>query len=151
MWKLPVRIMNSVTATIALISICFFMNCKEKQVYKNKTHIKYKLSSCKLISYPQDTIALALYICKKKMFVSYFLRFIYLFLFVYHSFAWLRGRSLRYNTISITAPGDKKCVCTNLSVPKYHPSNTHDVSSLRRGWGNFLSRKQTCSLDEWAR
>lgn len=27
----------------------FFMNCKEKQVYKNKTYIKYKLSLCKLI------------------------------------------------------------------------------------------------------
>lgn len=72
---------------IALISICFLMNCKEKQVYKNKTHIKYKLSSCELILYPQDTIAHALDICKT---VCELLFPIYLFLFILHVFPLLR-------------------------------------------------------------
>lgn len=59
------------------------MNCKEKQVYKNKTHIKYKLSSCELILYPQDTIAHALYICRN---VCELLFQIYLFISIYLTF-----------------------------------------------------------------
>lgn len=67
------------------------MNCKAKQVYKNKTHIKYKLSLCKLIPYPQDTIAHALYICKKKNVCELLFEVYYLFLFIYLFFAPLRG------------------------------------------------------------
>lgn len=44
-----VRIINFVTEHFLWYQYGFFMNCKEKQVYKNKTHIKYKLSLCKLM------------------------------------------------------------------------------------------------------
>ena len=56
------------------------MNCKEKQVYKNKTHIKYKLSSCELILYPRDTIAHALYICQNVCELLFSFLFIYFYL-----------------------------------------------------------------------
>lgn len=59
------------------------MNREEKQVYKNKTHIKYKLSSCELILCPQDTIAHTLYICKN---VCGLLFQTYLFISIYLTF-----------------------------------------------------------------